>query len=61
MKKSDSIISAILRSELFRAQPPAVIHRGTCGKCGRKLVNLYRRGAVWRCNKCTPRKEKADE
>lgn len=57
MNKSDSIISAILRSELFRAQPQNVIHRGTCPKCGRKLVNLYRRGMTWRCNKCSPMKE----
>lgn len=54
MKKSDSIISAILRSELFRAKPANVIHRATCPKCGRKLVNLYRHGTTWRCNKCRP-------
>lgn len=59
MLKSDSVISAILRSELHRARPASVIHRATCPKCGRKLVNLYRRGAVWRCNRCSPRKENA--
>lgn len=61
MKKRNSILSAMLRSELFRAKPATVIHRATCPKCGRKLVNLYRHGLVWRCNKCSPRKEQADD
>lgn len=59
MNKSDSIISAILRSELFRAQPQNVIHRATCPKCGRKLVNLYHHSGKWRCNKCAPAREDA--
>ena len=58
MKKSDAIISAMLRSELFRAQPANVIHRATCPKCGRKLVNLYKHGLAWRCSKCKPERGK---
>ena len=29
-----------------------VIHRQTCPECGRKLVNLYKRGNVWKCRRC---------
>lgn len=61
MKKSDAIISAMLRSELYRAKPASVIHRGTCPKCRRKLVNLYRHGVLWRCSRCHPIKEGGNE
>lgn len=42
---------AKLRKELNRA----VLHQETCPECERTLVNLYRRGKVWKCRQCWER------
>ena len=31
---------------------PKKLHRETCPQCGRRLVNIYRRGEEWKCRKC---------
>lgn len=37
-----------------------VAHMLTCPACGRKSVNIYQRGAEWKCKRCWD-KENGDE
>lgn len=41
---------AMLR-KAFRPVKP-VRHQQTCPVCGRKLVNTYCKGGVWKCKRC---------
>lgn len=36
----------------FKHKANPVRHQETCPVCGRKLVNLYRKGDVWKCKQC---------
>ena len=38
-----------------------VIHRQTCPECGRKLVNLYKHGNIWKCRRCWERGNENDK
>lgn len=40
-----------------RRKNSLVVHHQTCPVCGRTLVNLYRKGGVWKCKKCWDNEE----
>ena len=51
MFKSGYYLTLFDLSKLLKPGKP-VLHRETCPECGRTLVNLYRRGNLWRCKRC---------
>lgn len=48
----DFVFSEEAMRRLFKKKGKPVRHQQTCPVCGRKLVNTYRRGDVWKCKKC---------
>lgn len=49
-------------NRIFRIRPgKPVAHQQTCPVCGRTLVNIYRRGKVWKCKKCWGKEGGASE
>jgi ribosomal protein L37AE/L43A len=47
----DHGISSLYR-RIVKARLATVLHHETCPVCGRKLVNIYRRGNDWKCLQC---------
>lgn len=55
MREMDSYSLEMLHSVirgLKKISSTTVLHRKTCPKCGRSLVNLYKHGEAWKCRRC---------
>lgn len=47
--------------KLLREANKPVAHQETCPECGRTLVNVYRRGKVWKCRRCWEAQDAEEE